>query len=333
MNGAAGRSRRGRFCCILRWSCRWRLWCSRRSRSLGTSRERAASRSADLREGQSAVAPIPGELPPTGSRAGPGSARIGRWARKRSPQPARRTPSRVYQRADTIGTTNPVAFELHAVYYTGMIDAVPHVPERCVVAGGGEMCRSSDHAGPARPFAGCRRSRGARRRRDQVFRPFRCDVSAHPLPRGVEHLAMSISSFDQASSDQDIWAGYFFIANGGVVASASGVRGLAYRLDSDYAYYAKIQFSSVTVGSAEARISRGGCAARPFQSSRCMPNWDEVEAGTWISRIIRSSLDKSVATGKQEHGVQGQHEVRHHSRRLGRCGSRSASVRGGVLAA
>ncbi|MCA9295659.1 MAG: exosortase, partial [Phycisphaerales bacterium] len=31
----------------------------------------------------------------------------------------------------------PVVLSLHCVYYTGMIDAVPHVPDRCWVAGGG----------------------------------------------------------------------------------------------------------------------------------------------------------------------------------------------------
>ena len=31
---------------------------------------------------------------------------------------------------------------LEVTYYTGLVDAVPHVPERCIVAGGGEILRS-----------------------------------------------------------------------------------------------------------------------------------------------------------------------------------------------
>ncbi len=193
--------------------------------------------------------------------------------------------SRVYQRVDTIGTSNPVAFELHAVYYTGMIDAVPHVPERCVVAGGGAMSASpritrvpldlSPESGVLKET----REDGSVRYSDRSGVTYQ----RIPLPRGVENLAMNISAFEQFSSDQDIWAGYFFIANGGVVASASGVRGLAYQLDSEYAYYAKVQFSSTTVDSAEELAELAADALRDLfpEIMRCVPNWDEVEAGTW----------------------------------------------------
>lgn len=193
--------------------------------------------------------------------------------------------SRVYQRVDTIGTDDPVAFELHAVYYTGMIDAVPHVPERCVVAGGGEMSfgpRITKVPVDLTPEAGViaeEREDGSVRYSDRSGVTYQ----RIPLPRGIEDLSMSISAFEQHGSEQKIWAGYFFIANGGVVASANGVRGLAYRLDSDYAYYAKIQFSSVTVDSAEELAELTADALRDLlpEIMRCVPNWDEVEAGTW----------------------------------------------------
>jgi hypothetical protein len=229
---------------------------------------------------------IPSELPPTGE---PRWVQIGpdrqMGAEEIAALGSANAISRVYQRADTIGTNTPVAFELHAVYYTGMIDAVPHVPERCVVAGGGEMTSGptvtpvpldlSAEAGIVRE----EREDGSVRFSD------RSEVSFQrlPLPAGVESLAMSISSFEQLGSDQDIWAGYFFIANGGVVASASGVRGLAYKLDSDYAYYAKVQFSSITVDSAEELAAMAADALRDLfpEIMRCVPNWDQVEAGTW----------------------------------------------------
>ena len=94
---------------------------------------------------------------------------------------------------------------------------------------------------------------------------------------------MTISSFEMLGSDRTVWAGYFFIANGGVVASASGVRGLAYQLDSDYAFYTKVQFSSLTVDSAEELAQLAADALEDLlpEIMRCVPDWDEVEAGTW----------------------------------------------------
>jgi hypothetical protein len=205
--------------------------------------------------------------------------------------------SRIYQRTDTIGTNRPMMFELHAVYYTGMIDAVPHVPERCVVAGGGQMIfgpRVTRVPLDLTPDAGVLREE---REDGSVRYSDRSGVTFQrlPLPRGVENLAMSISAFEQLGSDQNIWAGYFFIANGGVVASAAGVRGLAYQLDSDYAFYAKVQFSSWTVDSAEELAELAADALRDLfpEIMRCVPNWDEVEAGTWdftdYSRQARSA--------------------------------------------
>ncbi|MCR9216112.1 MAG: hypothetical protein NXI14_02805 [bacterium] len=288
MNGAAGRSRRGAVLlhpavlvplAVMVLAAVSLAWYIRANGLRITKLPIYAKDNLQLRS-------IPGELPPTGDprwvQLGP-DRQMG--AEEIAALGSANAISRVYQRADTIGTANPVAFELHAVYYTGMIDAVPHVPERCVVAGGGEML-SGPRITPVpldlSPDAGVlaeERDGGEIRYSDRSGVTFQ----RIPLPRGVEHLAMSISSFDQLSSDQDIWAGYFFIANGGVVASASGVRGLAYRLDSDYAYYAKIQFSSVTVGSAEELASLAADALRDLfpEIMRCMPNWDEVEAGTW----------------------------------------------------
>jgi len=193
--------------------------------------------------------------------------------------------SRVYQRVDTIGTSSPMMVELHAVYYTGMIDAVPHVPERCMIAGGGGMTSPPrvvrvplDLTAESGVIAE-EREDGTVRYSDRSAVTFQ----RIPLPRGVENLAMNISAYELRGSERDIWAGYFFIANGGVVATATGVRGLAYRLDSDYAYYAKVQFSSTTVESAAELAELAADLLRDLfpELMRCLPNWDEVEAGTW----------------------------------------------------
>lgn len=229
---------------------------------------------------------IPNELPPSGD---PRWVRVGQdrqmGAEELAALGSDNTISRIYQRVDTIGTDHPLAFELHAVYYTGMIDAVPHVPERCMVAGGGEMMSGPTVVPVPLDLT---ESTGVLRevREDGEVRfSDRSEVSFQrvSLPRGIEDLAMTVSSFEVLGSDQRVWAGYFFIANGGVVASASGVRGLAYQLESDYAYYAKIQFSSLSVDSAEGLAQLAADALEDLlpEIMRCVPDWDEVEAGTW----------------------------------------------------
>jgi len=229
---------------------------------------------------------IPGTLPPVGEP---------RWEQVGPDRPmsaeeivaigSSNAISRVYQRVDTVGTSNPVTVELHAVYYTGMIDAVPHVPERCIIAGGGDMTSRPrvvsvplDLTGESGVIAE-EREDGTVRYSDRSAVTFQ----RIPLPRGVENLGMNTSAYELRGSDQNIWAGYFFIANGGVVSTATGVRGLAYQLDSDYSYYAKLQFSSTSVDSSEGLAELAADLLRDLfpELMRCVPNWDEVEAGTW----------------------------------------------------
>ncbi len=44
--------------------------------------------------------------------------------------------SRWFEREPQPDEQEPLRLQLHAVYYTGLIDTVPHVPERCFVGGG-----------------------------------------------------------------------------------------------------------------------------------------------------------------------------------------------------
>ena len=103
------------------------------------------------------------------------------------------------------------------------------------------------------------------------------------LPRGIENLRMTVTPFKDGKSGERFYAGYFFIANGGVVASANGVRLLAFRLQDDYAYYLKVQFTSTDPKSEE---GLGELAAEflnnalPELALR-VPDWVEVQAGNY----------------------------------------------------
>ncbi len=177
----------------------------------------------------------------------------------------------------------PVLIQLHCAYYTGMIDTVPHVPERCMIGGGMQYAGDSvvvpvplnferfskdpdyqEH--PRAPIWTARNGRVPSRVR---------------LPFGIQGLEMKVTPFKDAGASQKLFAGYFFMANGGVVASANDVRLLAFNLKDDYAYYAKVQFMSPSVGSAEqlAKVA-GGMLDELFPDlMQRVPDWIMVEEG------------------------------------------------------
>jgi len=199
---------------------------------------------------------------------------------------------------DSLGTENYVSrwyvekdapdaeksvFELHVAYYTGTIDTVPHVPERCFVGGGVEIVGSSKIVDipldlslfPPDPRVDEEEHGVVRRGRTRDHQYVR-------MPRDLENLRMLVTPF--ASPDgASMHAGYFFLANGGHVATADSIRELAFRLEERYAYYCKVQFMSPRVESAEelARIAADFLNEMLPEIMRRVPDWVEVEAGRY----------------------------------------------------
>jgi len=180
--------------------------------------------------------------------------------------------------------------DLHAAYYTGMVDTVPHVPERCFVGGGWQMASESsvveipldaegwiprEYETEEEPLYLIRVSND---NRDFPGRRI-------PLPRGVTPdggLRMRITRFSDPEG-RDVFSGYFFIANGGTVARSEDVRLLAFNLEDDYAYYLKVQFTSTQVESAEELADVAGRLLDDLlpEIMLCVPDWTEVEAGRY----------------------------------------------------
>lgn len=177
---------------------------------------------------------------------------------------------------------------LHIAYYTGMIDMIPHVPDRCMVAGGFEQI------GRTRNFdLDIDRSfwtldpehvnQKSQEPYQTVSFPHR--ITGRPLtvrmPQGK--FALRTSEFRHPSfGDGRIFAGFFFIANGHASASPLDVRRLAFDKTDRYAYYCKVQ---VTIPGDE-RFDEAQFieAASSLISEllpdlmRCLPDWAEVEA-------------------------------------------------------
>ncbi len=165
--------------------------------------------------------------------------------------------SRLYVRTDAPEGEKAPILDLHCAYYTGMIDTVPHVPERCFVGGGmsidgvaGQLVSiplDLERFPPA-PFIDAERFGVIRRGRTGP-------TSDTPgvfvrMPAGLEDLQMNVTRFS-GDDGAAVYAGYFFIANGGLAGRAEEIRRLAFRPEDRFAYYAKVQITSADANSPE----------------------------------------------------------------------------------
>lgn len=196
--------------------------------------------------------------------------------------------TRTFRERNPANPAKRAYIDLHIAYYTGMIDTVPHVPERCFVGGGLDMIfastvypvplDASDWQEDSDVPPGLKgriftvNARGEDGNRLKRVR----------LPRDPATIGMNISRY-RASATLELTAGYFFIANGGVVPRAEQVRLLAFNLEDDYAYYMKVQMSSQQVadGKELAELSGRFLDEMLPHIMMCVPDWVDVEAGTY----------------------------------------------------
>lgn len=181
--------------------------------------------------------------------------------------------------------------ELHVAYYTGKIDSVPHVPERCWASSGllqtvppvrlgldvGEAWVLDEevvHASSNQPYPIIHRTHPVTRRPEKVF-----------MPMGAPEIR--VTEFQDAKRpDNRLVGGYFFIANGQLTPSAFGVRGLAFSRSNEYAYYCKVQLNYVgTVGNSDELVSTFIPIASAFVDALLpelmtrLPEWPSIEGG------------------------------------------------------
>jgi len=200
----------------------------------------------------------------------------------------------------------PRMLQVHLAYYTGMIDTVPHVPDRCMVGAGMQLKsivgdlpipldRSrwtlDDHVPPhlngriQRVRTSYNMGPDNKPVRDASGRLIEyTDLPGTPfrLPRDPQKIRLRTMEFEDPRGHKR-FAGYFFIANGGTVSRAEEVRLLAFDLRSTYAYYLKVEFQSDQVESGE---ELAAMAARFLDENfaeimRCTPDWVEVEQGEY----------------------------------------------------
>lgn len=193
------------------------------------------------------------------------------------------------------------ALGLHLAYYTGMIDTIPHVPERCMVGGGMQITGTAREVPLVFDRAEWRldkrvqgewagkiftvpTARGESKNEDGSVRSWsdRPGTRAR-LPRNMEELALRVTEFTDPKSNKKMYAGYFFIANGGVTSSAENVRLLAFNYRDYYAYYLKVQVSGQGYGSAEEVVQAAQSLLGELlpEIMRTVPDWVEVAEGRY----------------------------------------------------
>ena len=188
--------------------------------------------------------------------------------------------SRAYRSEDL--PDKPV-LHFHLAYYTGTIDIVPHVADRCMVAGGLEKRVTANRALPIGQDQWVE---------DPVHTidgdPYLVQSTQNWLTGDEMIIRMPHGDFelrttefhDPSIPNSRIYAGYFFIANGRLTPEAGGVRILAYQPKDKYAYYCKVQFtlSGGADFGADQFVEIVSSFLEPILTDlmRCLPDWAEV---------------------------------------------------------
>ena len=178
----------------------------------------------------------------------------------------------------------PGMMNLHLAYYTGMIDAVPHIPDRCFVAAGWNL-KSQPENLPL-PI----KKDGWKIDDEQVNlatgKPYWLaevkDIQQSKSVRmPVGELRIRTSEFEKPDQpDLRIFSGYFFIANGRAAWTPLEVKALAFDASERYAYYCKVQ---CTYASSDATPEKFVTMATDLlqevlpELMERLPDWAQVE--------------------------------------------------------
>jgi len=144
---------------------------------------------------------------------------------------------------------------LSVTYYTGMVDTVAHVPDRCVTADGYEPKSYLTEKWPIAHDLAAK----LKKERDDIevrYINFEDQTGTSNVPRSIA---------------------YFFSVNGEFNSSPLGVRQKLADLRERKAYYAKIEVMTTMDNIDEARRVMTdflACAMPDIQ--RCLPDWDKV---------------------------------------------------------
>src|SRR5687768_12591003 len=164
-----------------------------------------------------------------------------------------------------IQIANPEAvMSLNITFYTGMVDTVAHVPDRCMVADGYE------------PKDATARTVVAGKYPDDTPREIQMQYATFEDQTGHGRVARNVA--------------YFFHCNGAYTPSSTDVRGKLQNLFEKHGYYAKVEMMTDDPGKPKTQSSKDDAnksidkmadllAAALPELERCLPDWNAVKGG------------------------------------------------------
>ncbi len=189
--------------------------------------------------------------------------------------------SRIYKQSMPDGGDRLI--RLHVTYYTGMVDTVPHVPDRCFVASGVEAVQLASQMLELDSKVFVDQPEGAvavSSLRSPVVRPGADPRLVFVPQRLIETTRFTYQSKRGTGPEH---VSYFFSANGKFIASPYKVRANGVNIRDEYSYYAKIEVALVGVSDPD-EVAKG---TADFLDAffpdilACLPDWNDVEAGFW----------------------------------------------------
>jgi len=180
--------------------------------------------------------------------------------------------SRIYQDMTWPETEPGALMRLHVAYYTGTVDTVPHVPQRCYVAGGAQPV---DESIPTIELSGSSFVNTG----DRWLAVGQLDREGTTIPS--PNVPMTQFAFRGGGGTSNVL--YTFVANGQFLPTSKDVRLEAFSLSDRYSYYCKVEVLCVGVEDqqlAQQRVAAFLSDALP-EIMACLPDWHEVKNGTY----------------------------------------------------
>ena len=175
---------------------------------------------------------------------------------------------------------------LHVTYYTGLVDTVPHVPDRCFVAGGAEHKGLHDMIIALDPSIFTENTEAGGYQAQAVLPPPGGDPFGPGTVVNLPQRNITATRFTYGvgeNDDYDAHVAYFFAANGKFLNSPNAVRLQGFDIRDKYSYYAKIEVQILGETDPEMVKQRSTELLNTFMPEimACMPDWNDVRAGLW----------------------------------------------------
>ena len=175
---------------------------------------------------------------------------------------------------------------LHVAYYTGLVDTVPHVPDRCFVVGG------ADHKGLHAATLSLDPQRVTARDDGDGYTAY-AGIDAPDNPPGDYGTLVTLPERDIEASrftfgppgreDTDQHVIYFFAANGKFLADPNEVRFQGFDIRDTHSYYCKIEVMIHGETDPQRVEERTAELLNTFlpEIMACLPDWQQVQQGEW----------------------------------------------------